>query len=312
MPIPLLVMLPLEPKFVPQFEAAGFALTLAAANHAEMIATRGAEFRGVLTFGTLGLSGADIARMPNLEIICAIGAGYENIDLAAARARGIAVTHGPGTNVIAVADHAMALLMATARLIVPGDRVARTGDWAQGKQMRPTVTGKKLGILGMGRIGAAIAKRGAGGFDMAIGYHNRRPVEGASGTYFPSLVALAEWADFLAIASPGGPGTRHLVNADVLAALGASGYVVNIARGSIIDQAALIDALKTGKIAGAGLDVLDGEPAVPPELAALENVVLSPHIAGRSPESEAAMAGLMLENVTAYFAGRPLVTPVPG
>lgn len=312
MPIPLLVMLPLEPKFVPQFEAAGFALTLAAENYAEMIATRGAEFRGVLTFGTLGLSGADIARMPNLEIICAIGAGYENIDLVAARARGVAVTHGPGTNATSVADHAMALLMATARLIVPGDRIARTGEWAKGRQMRPTITGKKLGILGMGRIGAAIAKRGAGGFDMPIGYHNRRPVEGASGIYFPSVVALAEWADFLAIASPGGPGTRHLVNADVLAALGPAGYVVNIARGSIIDQAALIDALKTGKIAGAGLDVLDGEPAVPPALAALENIVLSPHIAGRSPESEAAMAGLMLENVAAHFAGRKLPTPVPG
>jgi lactate dehydrogenase-like 2-hydroxyacid dehydrogenase len=312
MPIPLLVMLPLEPQFVAQFEAAGFAMHMAVENHAEIIATRGAEFRGVLTFGTLGLSAADIDRMPNLEIICAIGAGYENIDVAAARARGIAVTHGPGTNVISVADHAMALLMAAARLIVPGDRIARTGEWSKGKQMRPTITGKKLGILGMGRIGAAIAKRGAGGFDMKIGYHNRRPVEGASGTYFPSLVALAEWADFLAIASPGGPGTRHLVNAEVLAALGPAGYVVNIARGSIIDQAALIEALKTGKIAGAGLDVLDGEPAVPPALAALENVVLSPHIAGRAPESEAAMAGLMLENVTAHFAGRTLLTPVPG
>ncbi|MBL0931464.1 MAG: 2-hydroxyacid dehydrogenase, partial [Alphaproteobacteria bacterium] len=235
-----------------------------------------------------------------------------NIGVAGARARGIAVTHGPGTNVTSVADHAMALLMATARLIVPGDRIARTGDWSKGKQMRPTIAGKKLGILGMGRIGSAIAKRGAGGFDMKIGYHNRRPVEGASGTYFPSLVALAEWADFLAIASPGGPGTRHLVNAEVLAALGPEGYLVNIARGSIVDQAALIDALKSGKIAGAGLDVVDGEPAVPPELAALENVVLSPHVAGLAPESEAAMAGLMLENVTAHFAGRKLPTPVPG
>lgn len=311
MPIPLLVTLPLEPKFVPQFEAAGFALTLAADNHAEVIAARGAEFRGVLTFGTLGFSAAEIDRMPNLEIICAIGAGYENIDVATARARGIVVTHGPGTNVVAVADHAMALLMAAARMIVPGDRVARTGDWAKGKQMRPTITGKKLGILGMGRIGSAIAKRGAGGFDMPVGYHNRRPVEGASGRYFPSLVALAEWADFLAIASPGGPGTRHLVNAGVLAALGPDGYVVNIARGSIIDQAALIDALKTGKIAGAGLDVLDGEPAIPPALAALDNVVLTPHIAGRAPESEAAMAGLMLENLKAHFAGKPPITPVP-
>ncbi len=311
MPIPLLVTLPLDPKFVPQFEAAGFALHMAVENHAEIIATRGAEFRGVLTFGTLGFSAADIARMPNLEIICAIGAGYENIDVATARARGIAVTHGPGTNVTSVADHAMALLMATARLIVPGDRIARTGDWSKGKRMRPTIAGKKLGILGMGRIGTAIAKRGAGGFDMKIGYHNRRPVDGASGTYFPSLVALAEWADFLAIASPGGPGTRHLVNAEVLAALGPEGYLVNIARGSIVDQTALIDALKTGKIAGAGLDVLDGEPAVPPELAALENVVLSPHVAGLAPESEAAMAGLMFENVTAHFAGRKLPTPVP-
>jgi lactate dehydrogenase-like 2-hydroxyacid dehydrogenase len=312
MSIPLLVMLPLAPQFAIQFEAAGFALHMAVDNHAEIIATRGAEFRGVLTYGTLGFSAADIDHMPNLEIVCAIGAGYENIDVAAARARAIAVTHGPGTNVMSVADHAMALLMATARLIVPGDHIARTGEWSKGKQMRPTISGKKLGILGMGRIGAAIAKRGAGGFDMPIGYHNRRPVEGASGTYFPSLVALAEWADFLAIASPGGPATRHLVNAEVLAALGQQGYVVNIARGSIIDQAALIDALTAGKIAGAGLDVLDGEPAVPPALAALENVVLSPHIAGLAPESEAAMAGLMLENVKAHFAGRKLPTPVPG
>jgi lactate dehydrogenase-like 2-hydroxyacid dehydrogenase len=312
MSIPLLVMLPLEPQYVPEYAAAGFALEMAADTHADIIARRGAEFRGVLTYGTLGFSAADIARMPNLEIVCAIGAGYENIDVSALRAKGIVVTHGPGTNVISVADHAMALLLATTRLIVPGDKIARSGDWAKGKQMRASITGKKLGVLGMGRIGAAIAKRGAGGFDMAIGYHNRKPVDGAPGTYFPTALALAEWADYLVIAAPGGPGTRHLVNADVLAALGPEGHVVNIARGSIIDQTALIAALKDGRIAGAGLDVLDGEPAVPPELAALENVVLSPHIAGRSPESEAAMAGLMLENLKAHFGGRPVLTPIPG
>jgi lactate dehydrogenase-like 2-hydroxyacid dehydrogenase len=312
MSIPLLVIMSLEKTYVPAFEAAGFALTLAPDARAQTIGRRGGEFRAILTNGTLGLTDAEMAAMPKLEIVCAQGAGYENIDVAAARARGLVVTHGPGTNVVAVADHAIALLLAAARGIVPGDRAARAGDWSRSKRMPPSIAGKKLGILGLGRIGRAIAKRGAAGFDMTIGYHNRKPAAGAAGQYFPTLVGLAEWADFLVVASPGGAGTRHLVNAEVLAALGPQGYLVNIARGSVVDQAALIAALKEDRIAGAGLDVLDGEPVVPAELAALENVVLTPHIAGRAPEAEAAMVGLMLENLRAHFGGRPVLTPVPG
>jgi lactate dehydrogenase-like 2-hydroxyacid dehydrogenase len=313
MPIHLLVTIPLQPDAPQRLRAAGFELhhAVAAEDRAQVLRALGGEIRAVLTNGSTGLTAEAMAELPRLEMICATGAGYEKIDLTAAAARGIVVTHGPGTNDASVADHAMALLMAALRGIVTADAAARQGKWADSRQPRPMISGKKLGILGLGTIGQQIAQRGAGGFSMPIGYHNRRPREGSAYRYFATPQALAEWCDVLVLATPGGAGTTHLVDAAVLKALGPQGFLVNIARGSVVDTAALVAALEQGGIAGAGLDVVEGEPVLPAGLAKLGNVVLTPHIAGRSPESMAATIGRVIENLTAHFAGRPVPTPVP-
>jgi lactate dehydrogenase-like 2-hydroxyacid dehydrogenase len=208
----------------------------------------------------------------------------------------------------------MMLLLAATRHVLEADRFVRAGGWQeQWRVDTPTVSGKRLGILGLGKIGSRIAHRAARGFDMEIGYHNRAAVAGSPYRHFDSLVDLATWADFLICAAPGGAGTRHLVNAEVLAALGPKGYLVNVGRGTVVDTQALIDALQAKRIAGAGLDVLEGEPSVPPrlpELLRFDNVVVTPHVAGRAPESRAAATALILENLNAHFAGRPLRSPV--
>ncbi|MCR0980840.1 2-hydroxyacid dehydrogenase [Roseomonas populi] len=311
MPIPVLVLIELLPEQQARLREAGFELHPApgAAERERVVAERGAGFRAVLTNGSTGLTAAEMERMPALEIVCAQGAGFERIDVAAARARGLVVTHGPGTNDSSVADHAMALLLAAARGIVRADAAVRRGEWP--RLTRPAVFGKRLGILGLGRIGAQIAERGAGGFGMAVGYCGRQRQEGVEHAYFPSPAALAAWCDFLVIATPGGAGTRGLVDAAVLEALGPEGFLVNIARGTVVDTAALIAALRAGRIAGAALDVVEGEPKLPEGLAELENVTLTPHVAGRSPEAVMATIGLVIENLTAHFAGRPVLTPVP-
>jgi len=256
-----------------------------------------------------------MALLPKLEIVCAVGAGYEAVDLDTARSRGIAVANCPDTNASAVADSAMMLLMASTRHLLQADRFVRGGGWQdQWRVDTPTLSGKRLGILGMGTIGSKIAHRAARGFDMEIGYHNRTAVTGSSCRYFPSLIELATWADFLICAAPGGATTRHLVNASVLAALGPNGYLVNIGRGTVVDTAALIDALRAKRIAGAGLDVVEGEPSVPPrlpELLQFENVVITPHCAGRAPEARDAATAVILANLNAHFAGKPLPHPVP-
>lgn len=275
----------------------------------------GAEtVRAVLTSGRGGLSDAEMALLPKLEIVCTTGAGYEAVDLQAARRRGIAVTHCPGTNAAAVADSAMMLVLATARQVLQADRLVRSGGWQdQWRVEAPTVCGKRLGILGLGTIGTRIAYRAARGFDMPIGYHNRNAVNDSSYRYFDNPIALATWADFLVVATPGGAQTRHLVSAEVLAALGPKGYLVNVGRGTVVDTAALIDALRAKRIAGAGLDVLEGEPATPthlPQLLQLDNVVITPHCAGLAPEARAASTALLLDNLNAHFSGKPLPTPV--
>jgi lactate dehydrogenase-like 2-hydroxyacid dehydrogenase len=223
--------------------------------------------RAVLTNGRGGLSGAEMALLPKLEIVCAVGAGYEAVDLDAARRRGIVVAHCPDANAPAVADSAMMLLMATTRHLLQADRFVRAGGWQEHWRVEtPTMTGKRLGMLGLGNIGSRIAQRAARGFDMAIGYHTRAAVAGSPYRYFDSLIELATWADFLICAAPGGAGTRHLINAEVLAALGPHGYLVNVGRGTVVDTQALLAALRAQRIAGAGLDVLEGEPSVPPLL----------------------------------------------
>lgn len=276
---------------------------------AQALADHGSRVQAVLTVGAIGLSAAQMQAMPQLRWVGALGAGYENIDVAYARAHGIAVSNGAGTNDQCVADHAFGLVIAAVRGLVRLDRLTRQGVWRNDIPLPPNVSGKRLGILGLGTIGQKIARR-AQAFDMPVGYHNRRPKDGVDFTYFDSVLALAQWADVLLVATPGGAGTRHLVDAPVIAALGPQGYVVNIARGSVVDTAALAQALRTGALAGAGLDVYESEPLPPAELLDLDNVVLTPHVAGWSPEAVQATVDLFLDNARRHFAGQPLVTPV--
>lgn len=308
----LLVLVELTPDTMARFAAAGFVLHVATtpAKRAAKIAGPAAHVRAVLTNGTLGFSADEIAALPQLEIVCALGAGYENIDVAAARRRGIVVTNGAGTNDVTVADHAMALLLAVARGIPQADARVRRGDFGRSSYRQPMIFGKRLGILGLGQIGMQIARRAYLGFEMPVGYHARTMRADVPYLYHPTPEALAEWADFLVIATPGGSATRHLVGATVLKALGPGGYIVNIARGSVVDTAALIDALQTDTIAGAALDVVEDEPNVPAALVALPNVIFTPHVAGRSPEAIAATATLVLQNLAAHFSGRPVLTAV--
>ncbi|MFY0479790.1 2-hydroxyacid dehydrogenase [Achromobacter marplatensis] len=310
MTIPLLILIDSVQDFLPEIQARGFHILYAptAQARAQAIQDHGAEIRVVLTRGATGFRADEMAALPKLELVCSLGVGYENIDLAAAAARGIIVTNGPGANAVSVADHAMALLLGAARHLPQADAWVRQGHWSG--FMGPQVTGKRLGILGLGTIGLEIAKRGANGFGMSVGYYNRRARPDSGYTYFDSPRALAAASDFLVVATPGGAGTRHLVNADVLDALGPTGYLVNIARGSVVDTVALIAALAEKRIAGAGLDVVDGEPHVPDALKQLGNVVLTPHSAGRSPEAVAATVALFLQNATAHFGGKPVLTPV--
>ncbi|WP_070106101.1 2-hydroxyacid dehydrogenase [Burkholderia plantarii] len=306
----LLVLIPLHDDACETL-AAHFELVYApdAPARTRAIDMHGASVRAVLTNGTTGLSDAELAILPRVEFIHALGAGYENLPLAAARARGIALAHGVGANDDCVADHAFALLLATVRGVVRLDAACRAGVWRDALPMPPNFSGKRLGIVGLGRIGAKIARRAAG-FDLEIGYHGRHPRDGATLRYFGALIDLARWADYLVVATPGGAGTHHLIDAAVLDALGAAGFVVNVSRGSVVDTAALAAALRDGRIAGAGLDVYEGEPAPPAELIGLEQVVLTPHLAGTSPQARDRTVTLFIENATRHFAGEPLVTPL--
>ncbi|MEO6744632.1 MAG: 2-hydroxyacid dehydrogenase [Caldimonas sp.] len=252
-----------------------------------------------------------IARMPALEIISVFGVGYDGIDVAAARERGIHVTHTPNVLNDEVADLALALMLAVARRIPQADRYVRDGKWKQGPAvLARKVSGARLGIVGLGRIGNAIAKR-AEAFDMTIAYTSRQPKADSPYRYFPTPAALAAEVDFLVVITPGGAATRKLINAEVLTALGPQGYLINVARGSVVDETALIAALQNGTIAGAGLDVFEAEPNVPDALCALDNVVLTPHIGSATWQTRRAMGDLSFGNLQAHFAGQPLLSPVP-
>jgi lactate dehydrogenase-like 2-hydroxyacid dehydrogenase len=306
----VLVIVPLRPENHASVCAAFNVITALDAPALEAaLAAHGNEIRAVLTNGTIGLNAASIAKLPNLELIGALGAGYENIARDAAQARGIVVINGAGTNDDCVADHAFALLLAVVRQIPVLDRACRAGIWRDDLPFQPNFSGKKLGVIGLGNIGKKVARR-AEGFDTEIGYHNRHPQADSTYRYFDSPIALAEWADYLVVATPGGASTKHLVSASVLAALGPKGYVVNVARGSVIDTAALADALARGAVAGAGLDVYEGEPAPPALLIASDRVVLTPHVGGRSPEAVAASVNLFIDNAKRHFAGLSVLTPV--
>ncbi|AJP59377.1 hydroxyacid dehydrogenase [Pandoraea vervacti] len=271
----------------------------------------GQRARFVLTNGARGMSAAELAHLPNVELVSALGAGFENLDVPAMRARNIVAVNGAGANAPTVADQGFALLLAAMRRIPEYDAACRKGVWRDALPMQPGVAGKKLGIVGLGAVGRQFAKR-AEGFDMQIGYRNRNRRDDlpAHYRYFDDVLSLATWADMLVVTAPGGAESHHMVNADVLRALGQDGFLVNLGRGSVVDTAALAEALRNGVIAGAGLDVYEGEPAPPAALIDLRNVVLSPHVAGRSPEAEAATLTMFLENTRRYLAGEPVMTPL--
>ena len=264
--------------------------------------------RAVVTVGGRGLNPFSADDFPALELIAVTGAGYEQVDVAAARERGIEVSYGPGTNAACVADHALALLLAAARGVVRAGIDAASGI-ARPQQLAQ-LTGKKVGIIGLGHIGKDIARR-LQGFDAEIFYHGRRPQADSAYHFVSDVTALAHAVDFLVVSCPGGSATRHLVNAGVLQALGPDGILVNVARGSVVDTTALAAALRSNTIAGAALDVIEGEPHVDPALRALPNLILTPHVAAQSPETQAAVLALLSANLESFFAGNGVLTPAP-
>lgn len=270
------------------------------------LSERGAEFKYVVTSAAMGLPAAVVNALPNLQFVSSFGVGFDALDKPALLQRGVRVGYTPGVLDDCVADLAFALLLDATRGLSAADRFVRRGDWTHERfGIRTRASGKRLGIFGMGRIGSTVARR-ASGFDMEVAYHNRQPVENSSLQYLPSLLALARWADILVITAAGGDSTHHLVNAEVLSALGPKGFLINVARGSVVDEAALVNALQRQGIAGAGLDVFEDEPRPLPALFSLDNVVLTPHIASGTYETRRAMADLVLLNLQQFIAtGRP-------
>ena len=279
-------------------------------NSKAFLGRHGAEFVGMATSARFGADEPLMQALPNLKVIGNFGVGFETIDIDAARRRGIRVSNTPDVLTDCVADLALGLLIDVARGLSAADRFLRRGDWLRGAfPLMTRFSGKRLGILGLGRIGRAIARR-AEGFDMQIRYHNRSPVEGVGYGYEKSLVELARWADFLVVAAAGGAATRRLISREVIDALGAKGYLINIARGSVVDEPALVDSLVSKRIAGAALDVFEDEPNVPAALVALDHVVLLPHIASGTRETRQAMADLTFNNLRSFFRDGTLLTPV--
>ena len=252
-----------------------------------------------------------LAMFPNVKMISIFGVGYDGIDVAAVQERGIRVTHTPDVLTDDVADLAMGLILSIGRRIPQSDKFVRNGDWvSEPFTMTHKVTGTRLGVVGLGRIGQAIAKRAAA-FDMSIAYTGRRAKTNAPYRYYPTVSELAANSDYLVVAVPGGEDTKNMINSQVLKALGPKGIVVNIARGSVIDQTALLQALKDKSIAGAGLDVFWDEPNIDPQFFKLQNVVLTPHNGSNTHETRRAMADLALANLKAFFEERPLLTLIP-
>lgn len=267
--------------------------------------------RAVVTTGGAGATRQLLQALPALELVACVGVGFDAIDVAYARERGIAITTTPGVLDDCVADTALALLLAVFRRVVQADGFVRAGRWLQGGfPLTRSLAGKRCGIVGLGHIGQAIARRVAA-FGMLPCYHGPRPKVGVDYPYYADLLQMAASVDVLVLSLPGGAATRHVVDGRVLDALGSEGVLINIARGSVVDQAALVERLLDGRLGGAGLDVFEDEPVVPDALCKLDSVVLTPHIASATLETRAAMAQLMLDNLQAHFAGRSLLTPLP-
>jgi hydroxypyruvate reductase len=307
----LLLIEPMTPDVEAQLDAAySVHRFYPASNRAALLSQVGHRVRAVITGGRTGISNELMDGLPELQIIAINGIGTDAVDLDRVRQRGIRVSTTPDVLTDDVADMAIALLLAAARLICVNDRFVRDGRWPHGHPPLGTkVSGKQLGILGLGRVGRAVARR-AEGFGMAIAYCDPHQISEVSYRHQPDLVALATDSDFLVIAASGGPGSRGIVERRVLDALGPRGILVNVARGGIVDEPALIAALTERRLGAAGLDVFQHEPEVPQALWTLDNVVLQPHRASATVETRRAMADLVLANLAAHFAGRELPSAV--
>ncbi|QOZ37224.1 2-hydroxyacid dehydrogenase [Bradyrhizobium sp. CCBAU 53421] len=271
-----------------------------------------AKIRGIaVTYHTMATDKTAMAMFPKLEIVGSFGVGYDHVDSAYARDHNIVVTNTPDVLTEEVADVAMGLLIATLREFVKADRYVRSGLWQT--QNYPLSVGslrdRKIGIVGMGRIGQAIGRR-LEASRVPVSYHSRNPSKDVSYKHYPDLIEMAKAVDTLIVIVPGGASTAKMINADVLKALGPRGVLINVARGSVVDEPALVAALKSGTILAAGLDVFAAEPNVPDELKAMQNVVLLPHIGSASVVTRNAMDQLVVDNITNWFAGKPPLTPV--
>jgi lactate dehydrogenase-like 2-hydroxyacid dehydrogenase len=271
-----------------------------------------AKIRGIaVTYSTARCDSGVMAMFPKTEIVASFGVGYDHVDANYAREHNIVVTNTPDVLTEEVADIAMGLLIATLREFVKADRYLRSGHWTT--QQYPLSAGslrdRQIGIVGMGRIGQAIARRLEASL-VPVVYHSRNPVSGVKYKHYPDLIEMAKAVDTLVVIVPGGPSTAKMINADVFKALGPRGVIINVARGSVVDEEAMIAALKSGAILAAGLDVFANEPAVPDELKAMQNVVLLPHIGSASVVTRNAMDQLVVDNLKTWFAGKPPLTPI--
>jgi hydroxypyruvate reductase len=277
----------------------------------ELLATAEARTaRALVGTGGTVVTQSLLDQCPALEIVSLCGVGYDGVDLAACAARGVAVTNTPDVLTDDVADLAVALVIMTSRGLIYANRALHEDNWNAGAyKLTQKASGKRAGIVGLGRIGKAIAQRLAA-MKMDIAYYGRRQQPEVSYRYEPSLVQLATWSDFLILICPGGPGTHHLVNAEVLAALGQKGILINVARGAVVDEAALCAAVQQRQLGGIGLDVYEHEPAVPQVLKDWPQAVLLPHVGSATVETRQAMAQLVLDNLAAHFSQQPLLTQV--
>ncbi|WP_416423772.1 2-hydroxyacid dehydrogenase [Pseudomonas sp. App30] len=311
-PTPVLIAGPLLPSLQTAVDT-HFAAThyWELADQQAWLQAHGASIKALVTSGVYGASAALLGQLPNLEAIFSFGVGYDAIAVDVARDRGIVVTNTPQVLDDCVADTAMGLILDTLRRFTEADRYVRAGKWPQARfPVAVKVGGKKLGIVGLGNIGQAIARRAAA-FDMEILYHNRSPKAGVDYRYFADLDAMISACDVLVLAVPGGKATDRLIDGRRLALLGSKGFLINIARGSVVDQPALIQALQQGTIAGAGLDVFEAEPQVPESLLAMDNVVLLPHVGSGTQETRQAMGDLVWKNIEGWFYnGKRPLTPV--
>jgi hydroxypyruvate reductase len=308
---PLIITGPMYPPTLAELEQTYDAHRLWTAPDKEaLLASMADRITAVASSNSGGINGATMAKLPKLRTIAHFGVGYDTVDVDAAKGAKIAVTNTPDVLTEEVADLAIALLLAAVRRVPQGDKYVREGKWLKGAMpLTDSVQGKTCGIIGMGRIGRAIAKR-AEAFNLKVAYQGPNKKSDVSWAYFKDPVELAKEADILIVACPGGESTRGLVNRATLEALGPKGTIVNIARGTVIDEAAMLEALQGGKLGAAGLDVFADEPRVPEAFFALDNVVLQPHVGSATHQTRKAMGQLVIDNLAAHFAGTPLLTPI--